>query len=353
MFFSVVIPIYNVGRFISEGLKCVIEQSFTDFEVILVDDGSSDGSGALCDAAAIKYDNVRVIHQANAGAGPSRNAGIKAAKGDYIYFFDIDDYLHRDALSIMHRYLVETHAQILVFSYREIDKYTGRKADYTFASASYGSNDSIKDAFVGTLCSVNFNNGFVWNKVYDRNFLIESEIEFEPLRIQQDEVFNLAAYKRVERLSVVPDVLYDYYVYSDGNTRSGYIPERLDIYRRVRDAFIELAVHWGLESKVLEEYVNRRFIDSVLIHLNYNLHHHSNGLSGRNQKESIKAVLGATDIVCAATKLLSYGDRHGGMFYHLYLRTLKSSSYPLYAAVHALDEIVAKAKFHLRELIRK
>ena len=91
---SVIIPIYNVRRFIERGLNNVFAQSCQDFEILLSDDGSTDGSYEECQAWALKDSRIRVLHQENKGAGAARNHGIEEARGEFIYFFDIDDEIY-------------------------------------------------------------------------------------------------------------------------------------------------------------------------------------------------------------------------------------------------------------------
>ena len=97
---SVVIPVYNVENYLHKCLQSVLSQTFTDYEIILVDDGSTDNSGALCDELAAKYESVSVIHQQNKGLGGARNTGIVAAKGKYILFLDSDDTIDADCLRV-------------------------------------------------------------------------------------------------------------------------------------------------------------------------------------------------------------------------------------------------------------
>ncbi len=98
---SVIIPVYKAEKHIEDCVQSVLEQSFGDFEIILVDDGSPDKSGELCDALAAKDNRIRVIHQQNAGVSAARNRGIKAAEGKYICFLDSDDRLQLNALEVM------------------------------------------------------------------------------------------------------------------------------------------------------------------------------------------------------------------------------------------------------------
>ncbi len=93
MFFSVVVPVYNVEKYLKECVDSILNQTFTDFELILVDDGSKDSSGAICDEYAAKDNRVRVIHKENGGLSDARNVGTKSANGKYVVYIDSDDYV--------------------------------------------------------------------------------------------------------------------------------------------------------------------------------------------------------------------------------------------------------------------
>lgn len=98
MLISFVIPVYNVEKYLKECVGSILEQGFTDYEIILVDDGSTDKSGFLCDEYSNKYKNIIVIHKENGGLSDARNVGIKASHGDYILFVDSDDYIGKNTL---------------------------------------------------------------------------------------------------------------------------------------------------------------------------------------------------------------------------------------------------------------
>lgn len=98
---SVVIPVYNVEQFLCECVDSVLEQTFQDFEIILVDDGATDNSGAICDDFAQKDDRIKVIHRKNGGLSAARNTGLDAAQGEYIYFLDSDDWIRKDTLELL------------------------------------------------------------------------------------------------------------------------------------------------------------------------------------------------------------------------------------------------------------
>ena len=112
---SVVIPVYNVERYLAECVDSVLAQSFGDYEIFLVDDGATDSSGAMCDAYAARDPRVRVIHRQNGGLSAARNTGLDAAAGTYVYFLDSDDYIAPDALEKLHALAERESADVVFF----------------------------------------------------------------------------------------------------------------------------------------------------------------------------------------------------------------------------------------------
>lgn len=354
MFFSIIIPVYNVERFITRGLRCISDQSFTDYEIILVDDGSTDHSPELCDDAADADNRIRVIHARNEGAGPARNKGIEAAVGEYLLFFDIDDILYENALEViydrLHQYCLP---QLLLFSYREYDVTYKTTRDYIFDKNEFRSNKELRDNYVGELSGVRFNNGFVWNKVYKRSFIINNNLRFEALKIQQDEVFNIEIYKKAETVVLLPDVIYEYYVYASGNTRSRFIPERLAIYRRVRGAFLSLVEQWQLNDERFNKYIHRRFVHSVITYLNYNLYHSDNRIPSKDKRSELRRVLTSNDVATSVSYLNS-GDISGRrMLSILYYCSLKEKSPGLYSATRRIDAIIRGLMWRLKAIVKR
>lgn len=98
---SIIVPVYNVERYIERCVESICQQTYTNTEIILVDDGSTDSSGKICDEIAVKDPRIRVIHQQNSGLSAARNAGLAVAKGEYIAFVDSDDYIAQEMYSVM------------------------------------------------------------------------------------------------------------------------------------------------------------------------------------------------------------------------------------------------------------
>lgn len=352
MFFSIIIPIYNVAHFINSGLQCISEQTFTDYEVILVDDGSTDASPSICDEAAILDSRIKVIHSENQGSGPARNIGIDVAKGDYLVFFDIDDVLHQNALEIIHNRISQfSNLDLLIFSYREINVTYNTTGKYVFNPNLFKSNQELRNNFVDELSGIRFNNGFVWNKVYSHRFIIDKNIRFEALRIQQDEVFNIEVYKKVGMVAVISDILYDYYVYASGNTRSRFIPDRLAIYQKVRDSLLSLNAHWHLNDSRFTNYIHKRYINSVITYLNFNVYHADNSAPLSSKRSLLYDVVKSADVKLSIRYLRQVDIVGPFIINRLYYFSLKKGYPLLYLIARRFDLFVTKAKLLVKSIL--
>lgn len=114
---SIVIPVYNVEKYLKDCVNSVISQTYADLQIILVDDGSTDSSGNICDAFAEKDERIHVIHKKNGGLSDARNAGTSASKGEFIFYLDSDDYLENDALQVLLRTQDQHRADVVVGNY--------------------------------------------------------------------------------------------------------------------------------------------------------------------------------------------------------------------------------------------
>lgn len=114
---SIIIPVYNVEQYLVQCVESILAQTYQNLEIILVDDGSTDDSGRLCDALAQRDHRIRVIHKPNGGLSDARNAGTKACNGAFVFYLDSDDYLEQDAISALVRIQEESHAEVVIGNY--------------------------------------------------------------------------------------------------------------------------------------------------------------------------------------------------------------------------------------------
>lgn len=129
MFFSVIVPVYKVEEYLSNCIESVLNQTFSDFELILVDDGSPDACPEICDNYKEKDSRIKVIHKQNGGLASARRAGIKIAEGEYVFNLDSDDLIEHDTLECAHKIIKDTNCEIVSFSYRWVQD--GKTVNFT------------------------------------------------------------------------------------------------------------------------------------------------------------------------------------------------------------------------------
>lgn len=206
---SIIVPVYNVSKYIERGLNCILAQTYLDYEIIIIDDGSTDDSGYICDFYAQQYKNISVYHTTNNGPGAARNFGLSKATGEYIYFFDIDDEISKDALSYSVNELKNCNADLLIFGYQSIDSVTGEKYIVRFPEQETKTIEEFRLYFYDEF--LNKSNGFLWNKIYRKKVLDENNIHIPDLRYQEDTVFNLSCFRFISNVKFTSKVLYTYY----------------------------------------------------------------------------------------------------------------------------------------------
>lgn len=208
---SLIIPVYNRALYLADLFECIEAQTLDSFEVIFVDDGSTDNSLERIQSWADKRDNVQVLRQENSGAGVARNTGMAVARGDYIAFADSDDTFDPDFLRLPYLHAVNTDADIVIFDYRVVAE--GKKDRIVVPATSFISlvtthtTVSWRD-LPESICEIS--SPSIWNKMWKRSFLEREQIDFPSLRIAQDRVFTRHALAIASAISYVSQVLYTY-----------------------------------------------------------------------------------------------------------------------------------------------
>lgn len=289
---SIISGIYNVSSFLKKWrLKDILGQSFQDWELILVDDGSTDDSGVICDEFAKIDSRIRIVHKENGGLGSARNSGLEVAQGEFVWFFDVDDEVDLQLLDYCVEEIRRRNVDLLIFGVRVITPQYNSSEDIILHERLVESNNQLKNCYLDDILFVKHGNGFVCNKFYRRAFLEKYNLRFGNQRIQQDEVFNLVAYKFLDRAYISPKVLYYYYIYEKGNNRSRFIPNRFEIYVSIREHFDELKEYWDIRDKRLDDYLKSRFYANVDQTLRFNLMHKDCHWSKAEKEAEMKRVL--------------------------------------------------------------
>ena len=219
---SVIVPIYNVEAYLDRCVRSIVEQTYENLEIILVDDGSPDGCPAMCDAWAERDSRIRVIHKDNGGLSDARNAGIRIAVGEYISFIDSDDWIEPGFLTELHEAMVQTGADIAECGTAFVDESGNvlRRRGVALQS-EIDKMDALRrlileDGIYQT----------VWNKLYRRE-VIEG-ILFEKGKHHEDDFWTYQIFDRIEKLTVIDKPLYNYLQRSGSIIGAGYTIKRLD-----------------------------------------------------------------------------------------------------------------------------
>lgn len=210
---SVIVPVYKVEDYLERCVRSILEQTFSDFELILVDDGSPDASGTICDALAEKDRRIRIIHKKNGGAASARNAGLNQAAGKYVFFCDADDALPEEALGKMVDTIQSTDTQLVVGDLTRIQIDPQRNTISTVKSRtrefmSVCTHDAAK---LYTFWAGN-NMLSSCGKLFLREIILEYQLSFcTEMVVMEDYAFVLDYVSRCERICMIPDEVYLYF----------------------------------------------------------------------------------------------------------------------------------------------
>lgn len=229
---SVIVPVFNVEKYIRECIDSIINQTYTNLEIILIDDGSEDNSGKICDEYAQIDSRVIVIHQNNAGQSAARNAGMRIAMGEYIGFADSDDWLHNDMYHKMMLSAIKNEADIVeCHSANFID---GGKAEYTRNNEGniLSSGKEALERLVYPRKIAERPSYAVWSKVYKRE-LIEDEL-FPEGYIHEEYFYDAKVFLKAKRYLVLKDTLYFHRIRENSTTTSKFSEKDLDKLKLIK-----------------------------------------------------------------------------------------------------------------------
>ena len=203
---SIIVPVYNVEKYLDRCIQSILHQTFLDFEVILIDDGSPDNCPQMCDEYAKQDPRIRVIHQENAGQSVARNKGLDVAKGEFIAFVDSDDWIHPCFLDTLLSNALDTHADVSVCTYKEV---TAKNPDDVLTKKpikTYEGKDCVRKSL---LREINCDIWLLWNKLYRRKC-------FQTIRLPEGRIYedNATVYKILyesDKVAVCDQVLYYYF----------------------------------------------------------------------------------------------------------------------------------------------
>lgn len=252
---SIIVPVYNVERFLKRGIDSLIHFETNDFEIILVDDGSEDNSGLICDEYANDYKNIHAIHQKNRGVSSARNIGLKNAKGKYIAFFDPDDYISETFYSRMLQEMQLKNLDI-IFSGYVLENNEGEAIPVNEEKIKHISDcKEPKCLFVeADLSSMSM--GVVWRSLFRKDIILKNHIFFdEELTLNEDQIFLLDYLNNCSLMDYLKLNAYHYCLHEESATGRPYkknlLQERIKYLKKI--------------ERVLEDSSNTDDLNNIII----------------------------------------------------------------------------------------
>lgn len=261
---SVIMPVYRVEDYVGRAIESMQKQTLQEFEFLIVDDGSPDRSGEICDAYAKKDARIRVFHRKNQGAPAARNAAMDLAKGKYLYFLDSDDWAEPEMLEEMYRLAEKYRAELVVAGFY-IDTYYGENQ---FRSDDYVPEDAVymtKEEFRRNSYRLFDRNMLYtpWNKLYLREYIEKHRLRF-PKTMWDDFPFNLSVIDQVERVAVTSRQYYHFIRARAESETAAYRPGMYEKREEEHGWLLDLYRRWNIRTPETAEFIARRYIERFI-----------------------------------------------------------------------------------------
>ena len=217
---SVIVPIYKVEKYLNRCIDSILNQTFTDFECILVDDGSPDNCGKICDEYAKKDKRVKVIHKPNGGLSDARNAGIDVAQGECLSFIDSDDWIHPQMLEILYNGIVKNNVILSVCAYEETEN---EKPFENIENPIFEIRNGMDFLIKNNVTAI-----VAWNKLYHKSLF--DGIRYPVGKIHEDEFVTYKILYKAGNIAFCDEKMYMYFENVEGITKKEWSIKRFDAY---------------------------------------------------------------------------------------------------------------------------
>lgn len=248
-FFTIIMPAYGVEKYIERAILSIQKQTFTDWELIVVDDCSPDRSGQIAKKYGEEDSRIRIIrHEVNQGVSAARNTGTKAASGEYIWYMDPDDYVDAALLEQVYASIGQNPAQIVLFGH--VEEYYDRKGvlQYTHSICPKGYSFKTAEELRPHVIELEQETlyGYPWNKFYHLSYIRELKLEYENVKLIEDIVFNIQYFMDIETLNILPITPYHYGKKLEGNLTNKFVSDYFILHRRRIEMLFDQFSYWGI-----------------------------------------------------------------------------------------------------------
>ena len=262
---SVIVPVFNTKSYVEGCVSSLLKQTHEPIQIVLVDDGSNDGSSQLCDELAQSDARIQVVHKPNGGLSDARNAGLSAATGDFICFIDSDDWAEPRMLESMLKPMDDEYVDVVITGMvvdqedEEGKVISSTRQVPAQLHISKGSlvDGSVDGAFINLL-------GYAWNKLYRSDFLKSNRLTFtKGLQLVEDIDFNARVFPLARKVAVVPDAFVHYMQRPTPSLGSVLLPDLLSLRQQAITGTQQILFHWGLSRSEVQKVAAKMGINAM------------------------------------------------------------------------------------------
>ena len=290
--FSVVMPSYGVEKYLAKAVACIKNQTFSDWELLIVEDGSPDQTGKLSDELALSDDRIFVVHhEENKGLSQARNTGISYAHGHYIWFMDPDDTVDLDLLEKVAASLEKNSAQLVVFGH--IEEYYGADGNFSYGheirpkAKNFANKKALREYILRLEQETIY--GYAWNKIYNLDYIRAKGFRYETVRLIEDIVFNIQYCNDISSMNLLDIAPYHYAKRMTGSLTTKFVPDYYPLHRRRIQMLYDQQKYWGTDSKAARSLLGGLYGRYILSALERNCDPRS-GMKGRDRRKFTRKV---------------------------------------------------------------
>ena len=262
---SVIVPVYNVEKYVKRCIDSILNQTYKNLEVILINDGSTDKSGYICDMYARKDDRIKVIHQMNKGVSKARDSGIKESSGEYILFIDSDDWIECNALEVLMNNVKYEEIDILIYGYKMefIQKDNKKTKIVTPEKKFYKTVLDYLDDF--DIYRTNGLFGYCWNKMYKADIIRKNKVFFGEFIFPEDLYFNFKVLSYCKNIKIINESFY-HYMHKSEITLSKVKKDEIIVMNQIYDNTVEFLKKMNSYENN-KEYVSTKYIENIMSYI--------------------------------------------------------------------------------------
>ena len=291
-FFTVIMPAYGVEKYLEKAVESIKKQTFGDWELIIVEDGSPDKTGEIAERLQKTDARIHVIHhEKNKGLSEARNTGIDAGSGKYIWFMDSDDMVDNDLLQDVYESLLKNPAKLVVFGH--LEEYYNEDGSFAYAheirpEKKYFANPKAIHNYMICLEQETIY-GYAWNKMYDLAYIREKNLRYETVRLIEDIVFNIQYCNDIDSVNLLDITPYHYAKRMSGSLTTKFVPDYYPVHRRRIEMLLEQQRYWRTDNKQNCAILGGLYGRYILSALERNCDKQS-GMNGKDRREFCKEV---------------------------------------------------------------